>query len=437
MAISIQTGQQHLFGSSGIRSVFGKRLVDIALSLGLVCGRQNRSVMVGRDTRTSSELLKDILVSGLRAGGASVLDAGVLPTPTLALAARKVDLAIMVTASHNPPEYNGFKLIEPNGAGIGAAIQREIEDLIREDLCRPANWTDLGPLETYETAIQEHRETIARDCSLERKTKAVIDCCCGAACYITPMVLTGMGCEVIPLNCLPGGDPPRGAEPVETNLLGLVEATLEQGADVGIAHDVDADRMMIIDDRGRFVPGDKLLVILAQSMGFEEIVTTLDASMVLEELGFRVNRTSIGDIHVSRELMKSGSLGGEPSGSWVFPWVSLCPDGIYAAAKIAALASRRRLSELVDSIPEYPILRGNVGDQGICFDDMESALIQNGSVLDVIRTDGLKVVYDDGWILIRHSGTEPVMRLTIEARDEARLRTLYQHIMECFKSCGG
>lgn len=437
MSISRGVEKRSLFGSSGIRLAFGRQLVDIAFGLGLVCGRQYRDVLVGRDTRTSSDLLKNLLVSGLQAAGARVLDAGIVPTPTLALAARKVDLGIMVTASHNPPEYNGFKVIEPNGSGIRPDKQIEIEEGVQRDGYQLAKWTDLGLLENHSTAVDEHLDAIRRNCQpLERKTKVVVDSCCGAASYVTPMVLAEMGCEVVPMNCNPSGYPPRGAEPTEANLTELARTVSEQGADLGIAHDVDADRVMIIDDEGRFVPGDKLMVILAQAFDFKEIVTTLDASMVLEELGFQVTRTKIGDVYVSWEVMNSGGFGGEPSGSWIFPEVSLCPDGIYAAAKIASLASRSKLSELVDRIPGYPIIRGSIDDYGISLDDLEKTLLQkDDTVVNVCRIDGLKVFYNDGWMLVRRSGTQPILRLTIEARSYERMRVLYQSVLDSIQSC--
>lgn len=435
MAISTRP-EQRLFGSSGIRLPFGRELVDISLSLGLACGRRYSDILVGCDTRTSSEILKDILISGLQAAGARVMDAGIVPTPTLAVATKAVDMGIMVTASHNPPEYNGFKIIMPNGSGASAEIERELETAIRKGYNQTAKWTDLGPRERYETAIAEHHDVILRNCSLEREIKVVVDSCCGAASYVTPAVLKKMGCEVVPINCSHSGYPPRNAEPDEATLTELAKTTRECRADFGIGHDVDADRMMIVDENGHFVPGDKLLVVLAQTFGFKDIVTTLDASMMLEELGFQVTRTRIGDVHVSWELMRNGDFGGEPSGSWIFPEVSLCPDGIYAAAKVASLASRYKLSELLDAIPEYPIIRGSIDSHGISLDTLEEKLLLHpDSIKDICRIDGLKVVHDDSWVLVRPSGTEPKIRLTIEARSDDRLRILYQELMACIETC--
>jgi phosphoglucosamine mutase len=165
-------------------------------------------------------------------------------------------------------------------------------------------------------------------------------------------------------------------------------------------------------------------VLFAQQMKAKEVVTTIDASMVTEEMGFRVTRTKVGDTYVSEQLKESGDFGGEPSGSWVFPKSSLCPDGIYAAAQIVALASRQTLSALVDNIPRYPILRGSRPNEGITIADLKKRLmaLQPQSVVDI---DGLKLVFADGWLLVRVSGTEPKVRITAEARTEPRARQLY------------
>jgi len=257
----------------------------------------------------------------------------------------------------------------------------------------------------------------------ELKVRVVVDAGCGAASKVTPHLLERLGCEVITLNCYHSGFFPRGSEPVEANLQELCRTVRESGAAVGIAHDGDADRMMAVDERGRFISGDRLLV-LAQAVEAGEVVTTLDASMVIETLGFRVRRTRIGDTWVSEELKKGGDFGGETSGAWIFPAVSLCPDGIYAAAQIASIASRRRLSELADAIPVYPLRRGSTESNGVDISRLESRLKALEPV-SISNMDGMKLDFDDGWLLVRPSGTEPKIRLTAEARTEARMQELF------------
>jgi phosphoglucosamine mutase len=239
---------------------------------------------------------------------------------------------------------------------------------------------------------------------------------------------------VVGLNCYPSGFFPRNPEPTEANLGDLIKATKEFGADLGIAHDGDADRMMAVDDKGRFVPGDKLLGLFAREVGAKEVVTTLDASMAIDEMGFRVTRTRIGDTAVSEELKGGGDFGGEPSGSWIFPDISLCPDGIYAAGRIAVIASRKCLSGLIDEMPAYPILRGSVGVEGVAMSELEPRLAAM-KPLSLDKRDGIRLSFADGWLLIRASGTEPKVRVTAEAKSRAQAEELYNSGIRIAKEC--
>lgn len=422
-----------LFGTSGIRKLFDESLVNLALKAGMAVGKTCDSVVVAGDTRTSSDAMKHAVISGLLAAGAQCEDAGVVPTPTLGLVTGKFDAGVMITASHNPPEYNGIKLFNPDGSSFGSDQQEQIEEIILSEAIGVAPWREVKEVRTYNGAIEQHIERILQEFSAELKLKVVLDCGCGAASVITPCLLKKLGCEVVELNCQPGGFSPRAVEPTEPNLGDLIGATKELGADLGIAHDGDGDRMMAVDDRGRFIPGDKLLVIFARALGAKEVVTTLDASMAIDEMGFSVKRTQIGDTCVSEELRGGGDFGGEPSGSWVFPGISLCPDGIYAAAQIVAIASQQKLSRLVDSIPSYPILRGSIGSDGVAIDSLVPGLMAM-EPLSINKKDGLKLSFQDGWLLVRASGTEPKIRLTAEARSKERAARLYNDGLEVIKN---
>jgi len=423
-----------LFGTSGIRSVADKNLIQLALKVGLAVGKVYGSVVVGSDTRTSSEAMKHALVSGLLAAGSRGGDAGVIPIPTLALAAREFDAGAMITASHNPPEYNGIKLLNPDGSAFGSAQQKQVEEMILDGSLSVARWDKIKSSSIYSWAVDRHIEHILRDFPGGLKLKVVLDCGCGAASVVTPYLLRKLGCEVITLNCYPSGFFPHAIEPTESNLGDLMRATREFGADLGIAHDGDADRMMAVDDKGRFIPGDKLMALFARETGAKEIVTTIDASMVIDEMGFSVTRTRVGDNYVSEELKKGGDFGGEPSGNWVFPNISLCPDGIYAAAQLVAIAGRQKLSQLVDGIPRYPLLRGNISSEGVVMSKLERQL-KAMEPLSVSTIDGIKLNFEDGWLLIRASGTEPKIRVTAEARGEARVRQLYDNGIGIIREC--
>lgn len=413
-----------LFGTSGIRGVVDSWLIQLALKVGLAVGKLYDRIVVGGDTRTSSDAMKQAVMAGLLAAGSRGYDAGVLPTPTLALAAKEFDAGVMITASHNPPEYNGIKLLNRDGSAFNPYQQKQIEEMILNDSLSVASWDKFNSGGIHDGATQRHIEHILGDFPGAFRLRVVVDCGCGAGSVITPYLLQRMGCEVIALNCYPSGFFPRAIEPIEANLGDLIRATRESGADLGIAHDGDADRMMVVDDRGSFVSGDKLLVLLAREMGAREVVTTIDASMAVDETAFVVRRTSVGDNYVSEELKRGGDFGGEPSGSWIFPRNSLCPDGIYAAAQVVAIASKQKLSRLVNSIPGYPLQRGSISSQGIVMSELEQRLMAM-EPLSVSNIDGIKLNFEDGWLLIRASGTEPKIRVTAEAKTQARVRQLY------------
>lgn len=423
-----------LFGTSGIRRVADKNLIQLALEVGLAVGKVYGSVVVGSDTRTSSEAMKYALISGLLAAGSKSGDAGVVPTPTLAFAAREFDAGAMITASHNPPEYNGIKLLNSDGSAFGSDQQKQIEGMILDGSLSVVLWDKIRSSNIYSEAVDRHIEYILRDFPGGLRLKVVLDCGCGAASVITPYLLRKLGCEVVTLNCYPSGFFPHAIEPTESNLGDLMRATREFGADLGIAHDGDGDRMMAVDDKGRFIPGDKLLVLFAQEVGAKEVVTTIDASMTIDEMGFSVTRTKVGDTYVSEELKKGGDFGGEPSGNWIFPGISLCPDGIYAAARLVAMAKRQKLSQLVDSIPCYPLLRGSISSEGVVMSKLERQLVAM-EPLSINNSDGIKLSFTDGWLLIRASGTEPKIRVTAEARDEAKVRQLYDSAVKIIKDC--
>ena len=422
-----------LFGTSGIRRLFDSDLVGLALMVGLAVGKSSTRVVVGRDTRTSSDALKHAVVAGLLAAGSPCEDAGVVPTPTIGLVARNCAAGVMITASHNPPEYNGIKLFNSDGSAFDSEQRRRLEEMVNRESWATVPWDEVKECREYEGAIEQHIDRIVQDFPERLKLKVALDCGCGAASTVTPRLLRRLGCEVVELNCHPSGFFPRGLEPDESNLKDLMNAVRESGADVGIAHDGDADRMMAVDEQGRFIPGDKLMVMLARACNAAGVVTTLDASMIVEEVGFRVRRTRIGDMYVSDALKQGGDFGGEPSGSWIFPGVSYCPDGIYAAALIASIASQQRLSGLVDGIPGYPLLRGSVNHNGINLSDLETSLLALEPA-SVDRSDGVRLGFKDGWLLVRPSGTEPKIRLTAEAKTGARARTLYESGAEAVRN---
>jgi len=416
-----------LFGSSGIRGLANKEITpELALKVGYAVGSLHDAAIVGRDPRTSAEMIEHALISGLLSAGCSVTRAGMVPTPTLAFAAMKYDCGVMITASHNPPEYVGIKLWNKSGMAFDTEKQDEIESLMKDASWRTAQWNNIGKACVDTGAVRQHARGILDHVS-RASLKVVVDCGCGAASVITPYVLREMGCSVITLNSQPDGYfPGRNPEPVEENL-GLLKSTVRAaGADLGIAHDGDADRMMAVDNKGRFVSGDKMLAFFALREAKRAVAVPVDTSRVIDDLldGIRISRTKVGDVHVAHELRRiHGDFGGEPSGAWIFPEVSLCPDGIYAAVRLVEIVENEgELSELLASIPEYPVKRGSFPCS-----DKKKAMAQISANLkelgELSTLDGVRVDLEDGWILVRPSGTEPRIRITVES--ENRCDELY------------
>ncbi len=410
-----------LFGSSGIRGLANKEITpELALSVGLAVGSLHGSAVIARDPRTSGEMIEHAVISGLLSAGCSVTRVGMVPTPTLAYAARNFSCGIMITASHNPSQYCGIKLWNRDGIAFDSRQQDEIESIIKDKTWKTAEWQNIGNVFQAE-AIEDHSKMILSKAG-RASLKVVVDCGCGAASVITPYVLRRMGCTVITLNSQPDGFfPARDPEPIEKNLELLKKATLAFGADLGIAHDGDADRMMAVDGKGRYVEGDKLLAFFGIRETKHSIVLPVDTSIMVDDVlkGRIVYRTRVGDVYVAEELKKrNAEFGGEPSGSWIFPGISLCPDGILAAAKLVEIVQREgRLDALIDELPAYPMLRGSVlcsnETKGAAMKKIAKSLRKIGEVTDI---DGIRVDADNGWILVRPSGTEPKIRITAEAR---------------------
>ena len=431
-----------LFGSSGIRRVVDKDFLQLIFRVGLATGNSYRSVIAGHDTRTSSDDVGNAFLSGLLSTGATASCAGLVPTPTLAYATRKFDAGAMITASHNPPQYNGVKLVNPDGSAFGPDQREQIEKLVSERSSQTVKLENIADCTDYQGAIDEHLERICADFPDKLNIKVAVDCGCGAASNVTPLLLSRLGCEVIPINCRPSGKFPRELEPLPSNLEELIKTVESENADLGLAHDGDGDRIAVIDENGSFIGTDRLMALLVMQLDVKRVVTTVDSSILIDELGVEVVRTRVGDAFVSDELRRDAhsgmgdKFGGESSGCFIFPKVSLCPDAIYAAAKIVQIASGSPLSTRTAEIPSYPVLRGSVAGDKTTMEQVEQILesrLETGVSLD--KTDGLRIAFGDGWLLIRASGTEPKIRLTAEAKTEQRVKEIYNFGLETVQGC--
>jgi phosphoglucosamine mutase len=416
----------HLFGSSGVRGVVNKDFTpELAVKIGMAVGTSAKCAVVGMDSRTSGPMIAAAVTSGLMAAGCDVFEAGLVTTPTLAEAARAMDCGVMVTASHNPPEYAGIKLWNPDGSGFGVSQSAAVERLLESKKFKLKSWDQVGKKHVLPEAIDTHAYRILSGVGTS-KLKVVVDCANGPASTITPIVLQRMGCKVITLNSNPDGHfPGRPPEPIEENLTDLKNAVVSMKADLGIAHDGDADRMVAIDDKGMFLGGDQLLALFAKRFAKKKVVVTVDTSMAIDDyIDAKIIRTRVGDIFVSEEVKKSkAEFGGEPSGTWIFPDQSYCPDGILAAARLVEMASKKKLSELTSKIPRYQMLRGAVSYnpkfKEMILRNLDKAM-RALKCDELLTLDGYRFQYEDGWALVRPSGTEPKIRLLAESRTEKR-----------------
>ncbi len=403
-----------LFGSSGIRRRFGRELVDLALRVGGAVAAGASEIVVGMDTRTTSGLLAHAVMAGMLSAGATVFSCGIAPTPTVAFGTRGVDAGCMITASHNPEPYNGVKLLNPDGSSFTLKQQAEIERLVTGSRWR--TWQEQGRICGID-AVAAHAEAILDRVSLSRRITAVLDCGNGAAGVISPGLLADAGATAIDLNCNLSGRFARPSEPLEANLPYVGDLVRKENADCAVVHDGDADRMMAFDGRGRYIDGDRLLMLFATYLGRKRVVTTVDASMAIEEIA-DVRRTPVGDSFVSEELLSWGDFGGEPSGSWIFPEHSYCPDGIYAAALLCEIASEWDIAEELDRMPRYTILR-----ESFAIEAARDAVTAIGADEP---THGVRFADEDGWYLIRASGTEPKVRITAEGRTPEKAKEMME-----------
>ena len=399
-----------LFGSSGIRRKFDHTLADTALKIGSALASGSPDIIIGMDTRTTSPLLAHLVISGILGSGGTVRNAGIVPTPTVAFSTRSAQAGCMITASHNPEEYNGVKLFNKNGSSFTRIQQAEIESLLSEQ-----HWTDWkhqGREEAFD-AITSHKNAILDKVRIKAGSSAILDCGNGAGCLLTPSLLTDAGVKATCINCNPSGYFARPSEPLQEHVSYLGDMVKKTGARCAIVHDGDADRMMAFDNRGRYISGDHLLVLFARYLDAKRVVTTSDASMIIEDCA-EVRRTPVGDAYVSEELLTWGDFGGEPSGAWIFPKISFCPDGPFAAALFCEMSSEWDIAREIDAIPAYHLLR-----ESFACETARNVLSRLGASSP---TDGIRIADEDGWCLIRASGTEPKIRITAEGKTLAKAK---------------
>ena len=435
-----------LFGSSGVRGLANVDLTPILaykVASAVATHAQAKRALIARDTRVSGGMLEDALVSGLVSCGVDVLLLGMVPTPVLAYVTKVLgaDVGFMLTASHNPPQYNGIKVFKAD-LSYTDENQDSVERIVANGNFALANWRSLGKASSAD-AGQIYLNMAQQAVSLKKHWKVVVDPGCGAAFNIAPQMLQVLGCKVTALNAQPDGYfPARKSEPTAESLQVLTKTVKALGADIGIAFDGDADRVAFVDENGVFVNFDRSLAaygaLALKRNGGGTVVTNVEASMCVETMaekyGGKVIRTRVGDIYVSEAIKRDHAVfGGEPCGAWVHPQLHLCPDGpISAALFLTALEEEdKSVSEFIGEVPEYITIRENIA----CKDVQKYSLVEQlGNALktafpehtDFSAVDGARLALKNGWLLVRASGTEPLIRLTVEGESVQAAKDITQ-----------
>jgi len=435
-----------LFGTNGIRGVVNEDMnIDLASGIGKAWGTLlkrniNRpKVAIGTDARLSNDMLKNAISAGLIATGCDVTDCGVIPTPTLQYTVREkgFDSGVIITASHNPPHFNGIKGVASDGTEFTKDVEDEIEKIYFEKNFKLVNWENVGKLSSWDGAINLYINGILKavdtDLIKSKKFHVVLDCGNGAGCYVAPKLLEKLGCKTTYLYCEPDGTfPGHNSEPLPENLTDLIAKVPDVKADFGIAQDGDADRAIFVDEKGNYIWGDKTLALGAKyaTLGKGGIaVTPVTTSSCFDDVVIENNgqliHTAVGSPIVARVMMqKKAVFGGEENGGLIFPEMQYCRDSAMSIAKILEIMAKqnKKLSELIDEIPKYEVFKTKMK----CPNDKKEKVMKtlaeqtknDPSVKEVDETDGVKLYMENGWVLMRPSGTEPIFRVYSESKDK-------------------
>lgn len=449
-----------LFGTNGVRGVFGKDLtLDLALRLSYALATYYREgpLLLAYDGRHSSPLIASVVKAGLTAMGIDVDDAGLVPTPCLQYCTKRLGYrgGIMITASHNPPEYNGIKVMASDGVEVPREDELKIEDIYFEG--RFMQSKGIGRDERLGDAVdlylQGIRSLVDVDRIRSKGMKVVVDLGNGAQAVAVPRLLNSLGCKVVTLNeRIDGSFPGRGSEPTIDNLGELASSVKANGADLGIAYDGDGDRSIFCDEKGNIYTGDRSGALLVEHVlakegeeqrGKVKVVTPVNSSILIDMVAARYNakviKTKVGSVEVSREMVRASALVGlEENGGFMYARHIPVRDGAMSTAlMLEALALMDEpLSSLIGRYKRFYQYKTKFP----CTREQSSSIIDalKGTSSRVETIDGIKVwVDDESWIMVRQSGTEPIMRFYAESSSEQRLKQMVDVYVEKIRSLLG
>ncbi len=421
-----------LFGTNGIRGVPNEGLnSDLCLEMGrsIASFFDSGTIAIARDTRLSGDYIFSTVSAGLLSAGSSLVNVGVLPTPGLQMYCKTHKIpGVMITASHNPPQYNGIKVIEADGTEASRETEESLELLYYNRKFRVSDWKNLGVMSAEPEYYKSYVESMISSAGLNEKKidlRIAFDAGNGASFLTTPLMLQRVGTTLTTLNCNPDGlFTSRNSEPKPENLKSLETLMKSGNFDIGIAHDGDADRCVFYDEKANFVEGNEILAIFAKYLceKGDTVVTPISTSDALEEVcrlkGINLVRTKVGAPIVARTIIKEkASLGGEENGGIIFSKHQFCRDGGMTALLMISVMNKtgKRLSELTREIPKYFVMKRSV-QRKTSWDAISKLLRGSDDILKTDETDGLKIWEKSGWVLIRPSGTEPIIRIYSNSR---------------------
>jgi len=448
LAMSVE---RKLFGTDGVRWIVDQQPIDFALKLAQAIASYfppGSRALVGVDGRMGNPAIYGAVLSALASAGSKVYDAGLIPTPALQLCVRDLgfDYGVMVTASHNPPEWVGIKVVLGDGIEAPPEVDKQIEDLFFSSRLRSTPWFGIKPIERIEICITHYIEAVKkhvdREAIARRNPRIVVDCANSVTSLTSPRVLKELGAKVLSINS-DIGMPYRHYEPAPENLQDLMTIVRSVRADFGIAHDGDGDRSIIIDNNGEFIAGDILAVVLSNYTARKHpelpkrIVTAISTSHFLMEKniiekGIEVSWTMVGFPHIARRIKELGALSGfEDNGGFAYVPHQPVRDGGMTAALVAEMISRenRDIASLVGEVVKPVIIRTKVP-----ISSREEAAMMIKEIVKaykghrMIDIDGVKIIGKDYAFLVRPSGTEPVMRITVEAWDRNIAEKILQEL---------